>query len=290
MTRFRTTDHPRTYPGFQYIYPVWSRRRGGISLGINLNPDKVCNFHCVYCQVDRFVPGHESDVDAAAVRGELDRVLRLASEGRLTELPGFDWLEEARQKDSSLPDLELKDVSFSGDGEPTTARSFAQLVDEVFGLLELYQLPIPVIVFTNATRVDRLPVRTALIDVMNRGGAVWAKLDAGTDEGLLRYAGVRMPMQRLMANLTTLAIPGPLTIQTLLCRDADGPTPLEEVRAIGQRLAEIAAAGGRIDEVQITTVARPTPDSQILALRPEELEDRRCLIEETQPFPVTIYV
>ena len=219
-------DHARHFSDFTFVYPVISRRSKGLSIGVNLNPDKVCNFHCVYCQVDRFVPGHESDVDAAAVRDELDQVLRLASEGRLTELPGFDWLEEARQQDDSLPDLELKDVSFSGDGEPTTAGSFAQLVDEVFGLLDLYQLPIPVIVFTNATRVDRLPVRTALIDVMDRGGAVWAKLDAGTSQGLLRYAGVRIPMQRLMANLTTLAIPGPLTIQTLLCRDADGPTPL----------------------------------------------------------------
>ncbi|MBR56850.1 MAG: radical SAM protein [Myxococcales bacterium] len=290
MTRFRTTDHPRIYPGFTYVYPVWSRRRRGISLGINLNPDKVCNFHCVYCQVDRFVPGHESDVDAEAVREELERVLQLAAEGRLTELPGFDWLEEARQKDDSLPDLALKDVSFSGDGEPTTARSFPQLVGEVFELLESYKLSIPVIVFTNATRVDRAPVRAALTTVMERGGAVWAKLDAGTDEGLLRYAGLRMPMKRILKNLTMLATPGPLTIQTLLCRDAEGPTPLDEVRAMGERLAEIAAAGGRIHEVQLTTVARPTPDAQVEALRPQELEERRSILAESQPFPVTVYV
>ena len=36
-------------------YPVVSRRSKGISIGVNLNPDRVCNFDCIYCQVDRTV-------------------------------------------------------------------------------------------------------------------------------------------------------------------------------------------------------------------------------------------
>ena len=47
------TLHERQFEGSRFVYPVLSRRSGGISVGINLNPDKVCNFDCVYCQVNR---------------------------------------------------------------------------------------------------------------------------------------------------------------------------------------------------------------------------------------------
>jgi wyosine [tRNA(Phe)-imidazoG37] synthetase (radical SAM superfamily) len=46
-------DHGRVYRENKFVYPVLSRRSGGISIGVNLNPDKVCNFDCIYCQVDR---------------------------------------------------------------------------------------------------------------------------------------------------------------------------------------------------------------------------------------------
>ena len=52
-------DHPRTHAGNRYVYPVISRRAGGLSIGINLSADKLCNFHCIYCQVDRGEPAAE---------------------------------------------------------------------------------------------------------------------------------------------------------------------------------------------------------------------------------------
>ena len=45
--------HARTWQANRYVYPVVSRRSKGISIGVNLNPDKVCNFDCIYCSVDR---------------------------------------------------------------------------------------------------------------------------------------------------------------------------------------------------------------------------------------------
>ena len=50
-------DHRRDFSDNRYVYPVVSRRSRGVSIGVNLNPDKVCNFDCVYCQVDRTTPG-----------------------------------------------------------------------------------------------------------------------------------------------------------------------------------------------------------------------------------------
>ena len=51
----KVTDHDRNAAGLRYVYPVVSRRAGGVSVGINLNPNNACNWRCVYCQVPRLV-------------------------------------------------------------------------------------------------------------------------------------------------------------------------------------------------------------------------------------------
>src|SRR3990172_3508038 len=67
--------HPRTFRANHYVYPVLSRRSGGISIGINLNLDKVCNFHCVYCQVDRATAAEKEFVGIERLTSELDATI-----------------------------------------------------------------------------------------------------------------------------------------------------------------------------------------------------------------------
>src|ERR1041384_5902109 len=57
------TQHSRSWRENRYVYPVVSRRSKGLSIGVNLNPDKVCNFDCIYCCVDRKTPPVWRDVD-----------------------------------------------------------------------------------------------------------------------------------------------------------------------------------------------------------------------------------
>ncbi len=285
MTRFSTRSHPRTYADLRYVYAVLSRRRGGISLGVNLNPDKVCNFGCVYCQVDRTAPGHRNEVDARRVLEELDHVLALAAEGRLRELPGFD--------DPALGTPALLDVSFSGDGEPTTARQFPELVQEALARVAALGLEIPVIVFTNLTRSGAPKVAAALAALLDAGGQVWAKLDAGTDAGFLRWDGVALSAARIAGHLGTLSrhpkAASGLVVQSMLCRDARGPIPEAELHAMATILRAIAESGGHIAEVQAYTVARPTPDARVAALSAEELEARAAILRSEQPFPVRTF-
>ena len=66
------THHERTFEANRFVYPVLSRRSGGISLGVNLNPDKVCNFDCIYCQVDRTSQGETRFVETDQLLAELD--------------------------------------------------------------------------------------------------------------------------------------------------------------------------------------------------------------------------
>ena len=112
--------HERRFEGNRFVYPVISRRSRGVSIGVNLNPDKVCNFDCVYCQVDRTVAGDTRFVELERLLTELDETLALAVSGRLFETDKFR---------SVPPELRrLNDIAFSGDGEPTTHRNFDEII------------------------------------------------------------------------------------------------------------------------------------------------------------------
>src|ERR1035438_4972596 len=76
---------PRDRLGNRFVYAAISQRARGLSIGVNLNPDKRCNFDCVYCEVDRDTPGLGRRVDVKVMAAELERWLRLQHEGRLGE-------------------------------------------------------------------------------------------------------------------------------------------------------------------------------------------------------------
>src|SRR5438309_9954552 len=83
-------QHPRSWRDNHYVYPVVSRRSGGLSIGINLNPDGACNFDCVYCCVDRTSPKAVPPVRLDVVRDELHALLAEVTSGSFWDQPPFD--------------------------------------------------------------------------------------------------------------------------------------------------------------------------------------------------------
>jgi wyosine [tRNA(Phe)-imidazoG37] synthetase (radical SAM superfamily) len=67
--------HERSFDANRFVYPVLSRRSRGLSIGVNLNPDKVCNFDCIYCQVDRTTQSETRFVELDALTAELEHCL-----------------------------------------------------------------------------------------------------------------------------------------------------------------------------------------------------------------------
>jgi sulfatase maturation enzyme AslB (radical SAM superfamily) len=64
-------SHSRAWRGCQYVYPVISRRSAGLSIGINLSLDRICNFNCVYCQVDRRSPARAFAIERAVASSRI---------------------------------------------------------------------------------------------------------------------------------------------------------------------------------------------------------------------------
>jgi len=100
-----------------YVYPVISRRAGGVSVGINLNTNNACNWRCIYCQVPDLKRGGAPEVDLEKLAGELRSFLR--------ELLQGDFMQRRVPVDARR----LNDIALSGNGEPTSAKEFSQVVD-----------------------------------------------------------------------------------------------------------------------------------------------------------------
>jgi wyosine [tRNA(Phe)-imidazoG37] synthetase (radical SAM superfamily) len=258
--------HPRSLEGNRYIYAVHSRRSRGISVGINLNPDKICNFDCIYCQVDRTTEPLFRDVDETLLAEELESVLLRARDGSLFQAPPF----------ASVPGplRRLADVAFAGDGEPTTYPRFREVVLRVIGVKERLGLQgLKIALLTNATVLDRPAVREALALLDGSDGEIWAKLDAGTEA---YYREVCVPggagFSKILANILDAARVRPIVIQSLFLRSAGTPPSDGEIGAFCGRLKEMVAAGGKIRLVQVYTVARPPAVASVTALSDAEVD------------------
>ena len=70
--KLTVSDHNRDVSGMKYIYPVVSRRAGGVSIGINLNVNNACNWRCVYCQVPNLTRGAPPPIELIQLEKELN--------------------------------------------------------------------------------------------------------------------------------------------------------------------------------------------------------------------------
>jgi wyosine [tRNA(Phe)-imidazoG37] synthetase (radical SAM superfamily) len=245
---------PRDFLGQRFVYTVISPRARGLSVGVNLNPDKRCNFDCVYCEVDRRLPAQDRALDAGVMAVELERTLEMVRSGRIRERPDY----------GSLPAdlLALHHVALSGDGEPTLCPNFVEAVEAVVHVRARGRFPFfKLVLITNASGLDRPEVATGLRQ-FNPRDEVWAKLEAGTAEGFRRINRPDCDLEKILANILNLARQRPVVIQSLIpAIDGIGPSA-SEIDAYVARLDALVRAGARIPLVQIYSATRPTPHSE----------------------------
>ncbi len=259
--------HPRKWRKFHYVYPVISRRSRGLSVGVNLNPDKACNFDCVYCCVDRSGPRPEGHVDLERLWEELEQVLEMARTGEIWEDASLGGVDPAYRR--------LSDVAFSGDGEPTLCPVFDQAIRVALEVRREQGLTeVPLILITNASMLDRRYVQNGLELLDAGGGRVWAKLDAGDEASFRDINRPRVAFERVLDNILTCGRRRAITIQTMLLRHHGQPLTSEEFDAYAQRLADLLDRGCRIRDVQLYTVARQPQahDAAVLPLSDVQID------------------
>ncbi len=230
-------QHPRHWEDFKYVYPVLSRRSHGISIGINVNPDKVCNFDCIYCQVDRTVPANVTKFDLAVAEEELREILKVD----FAQHPPFDSVPKDK--------LRINDIALSGDAEPTTLKNFSETIEMI---ARVKSPGVKIVLITDAGGLDRADVKRGLEIMDANEGEVWAKLDAGTEDCFKLINRTKIPFKRILKNIAACAKARPVVIQSLFMK-VHGVAPSDaEIGAYSARLREI----GNIKLVQIYTIAR----------------------------------
>lgn len=240
------TDHSRESAGLTYVYPVVSRRAGGVSIGINLNPNNACNWRCIYCQVPGLTRGAAPRIDL----GQLERELR----GFIALLLHGDFMQ------SKVPQgaRQIADVAFSGNGEPTSSRDFPDAIELVGRVLHETRLggSVTIRLITNGSLIGRSRVQEGVRRLGELGGEVWFKVDAGTAEGYRRINNVELSPESVAHNLARCARLCRTWVQTcLFALDGEGPAEGE----IDAYIEVLAKAGiGSLAGVHLYGLARPS--------------------------------
>ena len=245
-------NHDRDSAGMTYVYPVVSRRAGGVSVGINLNPNNACNWACIYCQVPELQRGTAPDIDLARLETELRTMLAdiLHGDFMQTRVP-----EGARR---------LNDIALSGNGEPTSARSFPQVIEligRVMADLDLVDR-IKLVLITNGSLADRPRVQDGLGKMAALNGEVWFKFDSATAAGMRAINQTRIAPEKQLERLAAAARLCPTWLQTCMFA-LDGAPPSEaEQAAYLDAVTRIRRGQIPVQGVLLYGLARPSMQPQ----------------------------
>lgn len=240
-----TDDHRRDSAGLRYVYPVVSRRAGGVSIGINLNTNNACNWACLYCQVDNLTRGGPPPLDLDLLESELA--------GFLTDVVHGDFMQRQVPPEARR----LMDVAFSGNGEPTSAPEFAEAVARVGKVLAKFGLAgqLTVRLITNGSFLHRPEVQAGIGRLGELGGEVWFKVDRVDAAGVAEVNGVPMSPDKIARNLETCSGLAATWVQTCWF-GLDGNAPSAMVRAAYCELLKPLAAS--LAGVHLYGLARPS--------------------------------
>ncbi|MEW6133361.1 MAG: radical SAM protein [Pseudomonadota bacterium] len=253
-------NHDRDSANMTYVYPVVSRRAGGVSVGINLNPNNACNWACIYCQVPNLTRGTAPAIDLALLETELRAMLQDILHG--------DFMR------ARVPEgvRRLNDIALSGNGEPTSAKEFPQVIDLIGRVMADFGLAgkIKLVLITNGSLIDRPRVQQGLRKMAALDGEVWFKFDSATAAGLRRINQTRTLPAKHFERLKLAASLCPTWIQTCVFA-VDGAPPEEtEQTAYLDAIRRIRQEKIPVQGVLLYGLARPSlqPQAQRLAALP----------------------
>jgi wyosine [tRNA(Phe)-imidazoG37] synthetase (radical SAM superfamily) len=254
--------HDRDSADMTYVYPVVSRRAGGVSVGINLNPNNACNWACVYCQVPDLVRGTAPEIVLAQLESELRAMLGDIFHGDFMQMR---VPEGARR---------LNDIALSGNGEPTSAKVFPQVIDLIGRVMADFALTgkIKLVLITNGSLVDRPRVQDGLGKMAALNGEVWFKFDSATATGMRSINQTRISPDKQFERLSLAAQLCPTWLQTCVFAMDGAPPSDTEQAAYLAAVARIRQHDIPVQGVLLYGLARPSmqPQASRLSALPAE--------------------
>lgn len=245
-------NHDRNNAGMTYVYPVVSRRAGGVSVGVNLNPNNACNWACVYCQVPGLTRGTAPEIDLVQLEAELRAMLGDILHGNFMS----ERVPEGVRR--------LNDIALSGNGEPTSAKAFPQVIELIGRVMADFDLTgkIKLVLITNGSLIDRPRVQDGLKKMAALNGEVWFKFDAATAAGMRATNQTRISPDKQFERLAIAANLCPTWLQTcLFALDGAPPAETEQIAYLAA-LHRIQQESVPVQGVLLYGLARPSMQPQ----------------------------
>lgn len=247
--KLTTTDHSRDIAGLKYIYPVISRRAGGLSIGINFNTNNACNWRCIYCQVPGLVRGVAPDLDFNLLEQEFRFFLNEVLNGNFFNQFNVDVQHRI-----------IKDIAISGNGEPTSLKDFDKAV-ELIGQIATEQEILPerhFVLITNGSLMQRQCVQDGLKILNKYHGEVWFKLDSTTEHGRKKINGINLTNKKTLENLKISSGLCETRLQTCLLNYMSIEDAENEAQSYLDLLKTVKLNQIELKKVLLYTIARPS--------------------------------
>jgi len=225
----------------KYIYGPIKSRRLGLSLGLSLSADKICDLDCIYCQwgsVGKTVLARKEYARADEI------ILELKS-----------WMQK-----NPKTAQELKFVTLSGLGEPTLNTCIGELIDQLKNITGL-----KIAVITNSTLLGDSAVRQGLL----KADLIVPSLDAVDVKIFKRIdrpnAGIKL--NEVIDGLVALRkeFHGQIWLEVMLVSGVnDDLGHIEELKKVIGRINP--------DKIQINSPVRSTAEKNVTAVDKAKLE------------------
>lgn len=256
MSLLTISNHSREYADMKYVYPVFSRRSGGLSIGINLNTNHACNWQCIYCQVPELIRGRAPHIDLTLLHKELYDILEDVIKGDF-----FQRYEVPSEKQ------QICDIAISGNGEPTSSPTFEEVTHLVGSIRDQFALTAQLVLITNGSLLSHPRVRKALLHWNTYKGEVWFKVDSATREGIQRINQVDISPERMCRHIETCVTLCSTWIQTCFFALDEQVPSLTERKAYLHFLESLKQHGIPLKGIHLYGLARESrrPDAARLS-------------------------
>ena len=273
-------DHNRDSAGLHYVYPVISRRAGGVSIGINLNVNNACNWRCIYCQVPDLALGTAPPVDLKLLENEL--------RGFLHELLHGDFMAMRVPEDARR----INDIALSGNGEPTSSGEFAEVISLISNLKTDLKLPeeIKLVLITNGSLLYRSKVQQGIRHMSSLNGEVWFKLDRANAAGMSEINNTQISMDKVKNNLATSIALCPTWLQTCWFALDNLPPSLQEEDDYLEFIGELIQEGLQLQGVLLYTLARLSLQAEAPRLSALSMQQMESFAQRIRNLGMTVKV
>ena len=284
MSRLSIKNHDRDIAGYQYIYPVISRRSGGLSIGINFNTNNACNWRCVYCQVPDLKVGSAPELDFDLLATELNEFLHDVLQGSFYQR--FQLEPEMRV---------IKDIAISGNGEPSSVKQFGKAISVITRVVEQAKIadPFQYVLITNGSLIHKPDVQAGLQLFNQYNGQLWFKLDSASDAGRESINHSAISLQRQIQNLKISASLCSTWVQSCVLNYADN----ENIGLVSEteQLAYLALMENVIQQVPLQgimlySLARPSLQPEANMISSASIQQLDAFAQRLQPLGLNIKV